>query len=418
MSLPVIQNMPLPEPMERVPSLSLHLLAKNAENVIGRLLDNIGPWIQEARIILNDTTDHSRAVIERKLGVRPAVSFDIQDITASNHPELYFLDVAASYEVGKALAGERFEGPFIDKPLLCDWAGIRNLGWESNCEYRLFLDADDVVEDPQRLPSLLTLLDRQRIDLAGTKYIFGRNAAGVANAVSYRERFARNVPSIHWEGCTHEILVGGQRRVLIEDSFQVVDLKDNWGKEIRVPGRCFKVLYREARLLEWKVQPRHLAYLIQESPNMMPLGWVAGSLLPYYLECCVHGEEAAWVLSMVGEMHERAGELVEAERRFGEALRYFTSAKAAFRLCRVRFLRGNWAGCIEAFETGLLHRSAAEVLDIGPVYEHSSKLLVAQSYYELGKKPEARRMIDEAVAAFGGTVTPLVLELQAAIHKD
>jgi len=417
MSLPVIQNMPLPDVQAHVPSVSLHLLAKNAENVIGRLLDNIGPFIQEARIVLNDTTDHSRAVIERKLGTRQTVSFDIQEITSGNHPELYFQDVAESYQVGKALENEQFEGPFIGKPLLCDWAGIRNLGWASNCEYRLFLDADDVVEDPHHLPALVALLDRQRIDLAGTKYVFGRNSAGVANSVAYRERLARNLPAIRWEGCTHEILVGGQRRVLIEDCFQVVDLKDNWGKDIRVPGRCFKVLYREARLVEWKVLPRHLVYLIQECPAMMPLAWVSRSLLPCYMERSTQGEEAAWVLSMVGEMHERAGELAEAERLFAEALRYFNSAKAAFRLCRVRYLRGDWAGCIEAFEMGLRYRSAAEVLDIGPIYEHSSKLLVAQAQFELGRKDEARRIIDEAVAAFGATVTPLVLELQTAIHK-
>ncbi len=418
MSLPVIQNVPLPESGDDAPSVSLHVLAKNAENVIGRLLDNVGPWIQQVRIILNDTTDRSRRAIERKIGERSGVSFDVQEITSENHPELYFLDTRESYLVGKALANEVFEGPFIGKPLLCDWAGIRNLGWESSCDFRLFLDADDIVEDPHRLPALVTLLDRKHVDLAGTKYVFGRNASGVANSVTYRERLARNLPAIRWEGSTHEILTGGLRRVLIEDCFQVVDLKDNWGKEIRVPGRCFKVLYREARLAEWKVLPRHLAYLIQESSKMMPLEWVTGSLLPYYLERVVHGEEAAWVLSMVGEMHEQAGEFAKAEERHVEALKHFPSAKTAFRLCRTRYMRSDWIGCIEAFETGLRNRSSVQVLDVGPVYEHSSKLLVAQAHFELGRKTEARRIIDEAVSAFGDTVTPLILELQAAIHKE
>jgi|WetSurSiteA1Bulk_404760.scaffolds.fasta_scaffold18819_2 hypothetical protein len=421
MALPVVQNMPLPEldDADPVPSVSLHVLAKNAESVIGRLIDNIGPYVQEMRFILNDTTDHSRRVVERKLGEWPRpMSFDIQEITAENHPELYFLDEVSSYRVGKSLSDEQFEGPCTGKPLLCDWAAIRNLGWESSCDWRLFLDVDDVVEDPRRLPALVTMLDRQRVDLAATRYVFGRNDAGVANSVSYRERLAKNLPAIRWEGSTHEILVGGLRRVLIEDCFQVVDLKDNWGKGTRVPGRCFKVLYREARMAGWDtVTPRHLAYLVQESPKMMPLVWVTGVLLPFYLARCVHGEEAAWVLSMVAEMHEQAGELLKAEKLLVDALKHYMASKAAFRLCRVRFLLNDWQGCIEAYKMGLLYQSSAQVLDMGPVYVHSSKLLVAQSYFELGDMAMARETIDEAVTALGDTATPIVRELQAAIHS-
>jgi hypothetical protein len=419
MPLPVVMNVPLPEVVDKaaVPTVSLHILAKNAENVLGRLLDNVGPFVQEVRIILNDTTDRSRKVIERKLATWPTLSHDVQEVTAATHPEFYFLDAEESYLVGKALADERFAGPFLGKPLLGDWAGIRNLGWSSSCDFRLFLDADDVVEDPERLPALLLLLEDRKIDLAATKYTFGRNDKGAANSMSYRERLARNLPAIRWEGSTHEILVGGQRQVLIEDSFKVIDCKDNWGREVRVPGRCFKVLYREARLAEWRVKPRHLAYLVQECPEMMPLPWVAGKLLPFYLECSTQGEEAAWVLCMVGEMHEKAGELAEAARLYQEALRCHSSSRAAFRLCRVCFLRNDWAGCIAAHDTGMLYLSCPQVLDSGPIYAHSSKLLVAQAHFELGDKVKARQVVDEAVAGLGSAVMPLALELQAAIHK-
>ena len=205
----IVRTVPLPEKPENVPTVSLHLLAKNAENVLGRLFDNILPYVQEVSIVLNDTTDASGTVISRYMNKYPTVGFGVQLVTSETHPLFYFWDVADSYDVGRPLAGERFEGPFTNAPLLCDWASVRNIGWDSDTDWRLFLDADDVVTDPQKLPGLLKVLGDMHADLAATKYAFGFGGGGTVNSVSYRERLARNVPSIIWEGKTHEILAEG-----------------------------------------------------------------------------------------------------------------------------------------------------------------------------------------------------------------
>jgi len=414
LSSPVVKTVALPADAAGAPSLSLHVLAKNAESVLSRLLHNVEPYVQQVRVVLNDTTDVSEQVIDRFVGHplpgRPALKLDVQHVTSESHPQYYFEDAPASYEVGLPLSDERFEGPYTEAPLLTDWAAVRNLGWASDCDWRLFLDADDLVKDPECLPGLLCVLRDLNADLAASRYVFGQSPGGQPNSVAYRERLARNVPNIRWEGRTHEILAGGLRRVLLEDRLHVTDMKDNWGRGVRVPGRCFKVLYRDARLANWKVSSRHLAYLVQESPGMMPLAWVTGDLCDYYMEHAEQPEEQAWLLCMIGEMWESRLCYDRAAILYQRALNFHPSAKAAFRWCRAEFLRKNWELCLQAYELGLSHESAPQIMDAGPVYADSSKLFVAQAYWELGRKNDARDMARECARLFpaSGAVADLV----------
>ena len=394
----LIKTIPLPEHPENVPSVSLHVMAKNAENVLGRLLDCIRPHVQEFHFILNDTDDGSESVIRSRLA--NGEFLHLQHVTSANHPELYFQDEPYSYEVGLPLADEKFDGPYTHAPLLCDWAGARNLGWDSNCEWRLFLDADDVVPNPGELPGLLVLLQNLGADVAAPKYVYGRGPGGGANSVSYRERLARNVPTIRWTGATHETLAGGLRNVLVEDRFCVVDMKDNWGRGVRVPGRCFKVLYREARLKSWKVSPRHLLYLMQESPGMMSVEWATNCLLPKYMELATCPEERALMLCFAGERSEFAGDFRAANVYYQMALGEFDSPKAAWRLCRARFMLEDYAGAIEAYERGVALKDVPQVLDDGPIYADSCKVLAGQAYFELGEHERAMELLEEAAKAF------------------
>lgn len=395
----IVRHVPLPECPIRVPSLSLHVLAKNAESVLGRLVENVGPYIQKARFVLNDTTDASEKVLAERLGAFK-VPYDVQHVTNASHPDFYFFDSLSAYEVGRPLAGEVFEGPFMRAPLLCDWSSVRNVGWESDCAWRLHLDADDLVSEPSKIPGLLEVLTNVGADLAATRYVFGRSDAGAPNSVAYRERLARNSPAIRWTGKTHEILTGGLRHVLVEDCLTVTDMKDNWGRGVRVPGRCFKVLYREARLADWNVSPRHLAYLVQEAPGMMTADWVSGALLPAYLAVSVHPAERAWVLSMVGELWEAKLVYLEASRYYEKALAAYPSPKAAFRLSRAAFMQEKWRECVEAYDRGVALLATPQVLDDGPVYEHSGKIFAAQACYTLGEIARARDLIGGAACAF------------------
>ena len=412
----LIKNVPISDLVDPSdsPSVSLHVIAKNAENVLRRLLDNIGPYVREWRILLNDTTDVSKRVVSAAAASYPKTEVYLREVTHESHPNFYMLDVSETYKKGRSLAGETFVGPFTNAPLLCDWAALRNLGWESKCDYMLFLDADDVVGDPEHLPALVKQLAADRVSLAATKYVYGRSENGVANSVTYRERLASSTAGTRWTGKTHESLAGGLRNVLVEDSFIVTDMKDNWGRDVRVPGRCFKVLYRDARVADWNVSSRHLAYLVQESSGMMSVEWVTDSLLPHYLSMATEPEEKAWVLSTVGEQWEAKGAYANAAEHYMTATQMYQSSKAAFRLCRVRFLQEDWRKCIEAYDLGVMYSSKMQMLDFGPVYELSSKILAAHAYSELGDMDKATKTIDEAAEAFEGNSS--VNQLQEKIH--
>lgn len=414
----LVKNVPISDLVDPsdAPSVSLHVIAKNAENVLRRLFDNIGPYVREWRILLNDTTDVSKRVVSAAAASYPKTEVYLREVTHESHPNFYMLDVAETYKQGRSLAGETFAGPCTNAPLLCDWAALRNLGWESKCDYRLFLDADDVVGDPQHLPALVKQLAADRVSLAATKYVYGRSENGVANSVTYRERLASSTAGTRWVGKTHESLVGGLRNVLVEDSFIVTDMKDNWGRDVRVPGRCFKVLYRDACVAEWKVPARHLAYLVQESPGMMSVEWVTDSLLPYYLSVATEPEEKAWVLSTVGEQWEAKGAYANAAEHYTTAVEVHQSAKAAFRLCRVRFLQEEWGKCVEAYNLGTMYSGKFQMLDAGPVYALSSKILAAQAYDELGDRAKAKVLIDEAAGAFEILGSSALKQLQEKIH--
>jgi len=50
----------------RCPTVALHLLVKNGESCVGRLIDNVGPYIHEVVAVVNDTTDKTIDVLAEK----------------------------------------------------------------------------------------------------------------------------------------------------------------------------------------------------------------------------------------------------------------------------------------------------------------------------------------------------------------
>ena len=387
------------KPGER-PQVSLHLLVKNGESCVGRLLANVGPYIDEIVAIVNDTTDRTIPLLcdyaeSRGEGFR----LDIVDVTHETHPGLYIMDVPETYMVGSPLAGESYAGPFTGAPILADWAAIRNLGWSRATKpWILFLDADDVVQDPESIPGLCASLQVNGAELGCSRYVYSVREDGGSRSESYRERLIRNLPHIAWVGQVHEILAGQQRTAHIDGNLVVHDLKDSQGKDVRIPGRCFKILYHQARANGWDVPPRSLIYLAMEARQVMP--GIVPAVLNQYLEVSLWPEERAWACCMRGEIREQAEDYAGASEWYTRALAEYPSAKAAFRLCRSRFHACMWQECVDAFKIGVENKAVLQLLDNGPVYEDMSKILVAAALDKLGRLDEAVTMCREALDAF------------------
>jgi tetratricopeptide (TPR) repeat protein len=376
---------------ERVPTLSLHMMVKNAETVIARTLSHVLPYLSQVRIVLNDTTDRTYEVIDTTMKAWPLVSLDVQHVTSVLYPNLYIRDVPETYETGQSLAGESVQGMFSGELLLCDWSAVRNLGWDSHCDYRLQLDADDLLVKPEELPFALRACEHTGADLAASHYqIFGSTRR------VYRERLARNTPIIRWDGKVHETLTGGLRRVLLEDLLITIDKRDNNGTDIRVPARDFKTLYYLARQARWQVSPRHLAYLIQEARHVMPMAWVSNSLVPCYVAAtCGTGsrDEKSWVYGMVGEAYEESGQYDEACKWYQQAVEALPTRGMCWRLSRALYSKGAFEQCLAMYHQGQELPKAGLVMDLAPIPEFAMLVLVAHSLSQVGQHAEALGLI-------------------------
>jgi Glycosyl transferase family 2 len=386
-------------PGER-PAVSLHLMVKNGESCVGRLLENIGPYINEIVAVANDCTDRTVAILREYAEFRGSgFNLDIVEVTSSSHPELYMLDAPETYAVGKPLVGEAFEGPFTGGPLLADWAAARNLGW-ARCTkaWILFLDADDIVLDPESIPGLCVAMDAVGADLAATRYVYSVGQDGQSRADSFRERLCRNVPYISWVGVTHEVLRGQMKTAQIDGNLVVRDMKDSEGEGVRVPGRCLKVLYHDARINDWMVSPRSLIYLAMEARPTMPD--FAGAVLELYLTMSLWPEERAWACCMRGEIHESRGEYPLASDWYEKALAEHPGSKAAFRLCRSRFHEQKWQEAVDAYQVGVENKAVLQIIDNGSGFEAMSKILVTAALDKLDRRDEAMAMCEEALKAY------------------
>lgn len=377
-------------PGER-PTVSLHLLVKNGESCLPRLLMNLGPYLDEVVAVVNDTTDGTVGVLRdfvREQGERegrPPVGLKIFEVTSGSHPHLYLLDEAETYARGPALAGEVLDVPLTGRPLLADWAGARNIGWsECTSDFILFLDSDDELLDPRAIPGVCDLMNRQGIDLVATRYRYAVGPDGRTYSDSYRERIARNRAGISWQGVTHEVLRGSKRTAYVDGNLVVVDHKDSLGIDVRIPGRCLKVLYHHGRSNNWQVDARTFLYLGQEAKVCQPE--LAAASLERYLDLSSWPEERAWACSMMGEIHEAAERYPEASGWYERALCEHPGSKAAYRLCRSRFAEKKWSQVVDAHEMGVANESVLQVLDSGPAYRDMTKILVAAARDQLASE--------------------------------
>jgi hypothetical protein len=385
-----------PEDMKERPSIGLHLMVKNGASVVGRLLDNVGPYLTEVVAVLNDCDDDTYDVLSEGCRRHRIPKLLASDVSYENYPDFYIRDVPETYAEGVSLVGEEMPGPFTERPLLAHWAAARNVEWSAGtATWRLFLDADDVVDDPECLPGLCQLLEARDLDVAATRYHYDHTARGESRACAYRERLCRRLPTINWVGRVHEVLTGyDSRRVAhIDGSLVVRDKRDSRGAGIRVPGRNLKVLYHWARSINWKIGSRAMIYLAAEASATMPK--LARRLLDMYLEVGTWAEERAWARSMMGEMAEQEERYGLASSFYEEALDEYPGVATALRLCRSRFHEGRWTDVVAAHDLALRNKVYPQLLDGAEILEDATKLLVVGALRKLGRVAEARELCRE-----------------------
>lgn len=167
-------------------TISLCMIVKNEEDVLGRCLASVSGLVDE--IIIVDTGSEDRTK-----------------------------EIAAEYTKNV------FDFPWID-----DFSAARNAAFDrAHCDYCMWLDADDVLKEPDRQAFIeLKAGLGDSVDVVMMRYNTGFDENGNAAFSYYRERIVRNHAGMRWRGAVHE----------------VIETKGN-------------VIYSECAITHWKLHP-------------------------------------------------------------------------------------------------------------------------------------------------------------------
>lgn len=147
-------------------TISLCMIVRDEEDVLARCLDSVADLVDE--IIIVDTGSRDRTK-----------------------------DIARRY------TQRVYDFVWID-----DFAAARNAAFGyAECDYCLWLDADDVLleRDRELLRRMKESLDPQ-VDMVMLPYHVGFDAQGNVTFSYYRERLVKNSPDMRWEGAVHEVI--------------------------------------------------------------------------------------------------------------------------------------------------------------------------------------------------------------------
>lgn len=147
-------------------SISLCMIVKNEEEVLGRCLESVKDLVDEIVVVDTGSSDQTVQIAKRY-----------------THRVLFF--------------------PWID-----DFSAARNFAFShGSSEYLMWLDADDLLLEKDRLAfrAFKETLSPD-VDVVMMKYNLAFDAAGEPTFSNYRERLVRREAGLQWVGPVHEVL--------------------------------------------------------------------------------------------------------------------------------------------------------------------------------------------------------------------
>lgn len=146
-------------------TISLCMIVRDEEDVLGRCLESAADLVDE--IIIVDTGSKDRT---------------------------------------KEIAG-RFTDAVYDFVWIDDFSAARNYAFShATCDYCMWLDADDVIAPPDRQKFLALKESLGDVDVVMMPYYTGFDSQGRVTFSYYRERIVRNRVGMVWKGQVHEVI--------------------------------------------------------------------------------------------------------------------------------------------------------------------------------------------------------------------
>lgn len=373
--------------IERRPTVSLCLTSRLLP--LSESLETVGPYIDEMVLVLVDCSENLREAFLRGLDHHPILKDKPCTVVAvdyATHPHLYRRDVPETFDLGHPLAGEKYAGPFSGHPFVADWSAVRNLGFgRCSQEWRLCLEADEVLDNPGQVASSCFLLDEHKRDLG---YSNRRRSDNLPHGRSVLAgKLARNLPEIYWEGAARETLEGSLRPAVLDNFLRTTERPSPLQR--LDDAEVFKILYAEARATDWAIPPVNLLHMARTARHagMTPF---AATAVDAYLANSLYPEERAWACAIRGELLEEEGDFAEASRWYERSLAEHPGWKSFYRLSRSKFREKEWQACVEAYQGGLVNQDLVQLVDDGPESSDIALVLVATALHHLGRVSEAR----------------------------
>jgi hypothetical protein len=348
--------------------------------LVPRELKTVLPYTREAVFVLVNQDPEESVRKQVQLLLPDTDKVRVATLSPNDEPNLFLRDVPETYQKNKDLAGEEYRGPFTGQLLLADHSAARNRGLElCTSEWQLCLDADEVLLDPSQLPGACRQLDLHRRD---SGYVARRYLGDVPRS-SLEAKLVRNLPALHFEGSARETLEGSLRPTLLDGCLAAQT------RPCSRPGEAFKVLYAEARCLDWDVPLANLLHMARAADrSSMPT--FAESAVDYYLSSSLFPEGRAWAYAIQGEFVEPSSPS-EASRWYEKSLAEYPGWKSCFRLARSRFKEQKYRECAEAYATGTERHQVVQLEDDGADTAASTLVYMTVALHELGQKAEAVR---------------------------
>lgn len=321
-----------------MPSISLCMIVKNVETIIGNALSPVVALVDEVVIVDTGSLDGTKAAV-----LKAAPVAKIYDFHPASHPNAFLLDTPETWK-------EQIPGNFSGKLMLSDFAAARQFGLERcTSKYLLWIDSDDVIEHPEKIREIVDDMERNAVDSAMCNYDYAHDGYGNVTCKLTRERIVK-IGKPSWHNPVHEVL-SPAGNAKFYTNINIVHRRGKYGLAPEQQHRNLKILLKWWETHGENPDPRMLFYLAMETRFVWP-----DKAIKYLEEYCKKSgwdEERGVAHYISGLLHENSGRYTEAFSEYAQAaMEAYWNPDPFFGAARVAYFKNDWPKCIEWTERG------------------------------------------------------------------
>ena len=335
-------------------SISLCMIVKNEEQNLAACLDSVKGLVDEIIIVDTGSTDGT------------------VDLARRHTDNIYFFE-------------------WMD-----DFSAARNFSLsKATCDYLMWLDADDVIEEVNHGEFLKLKENLHMFDIVVMKYHIGHNEQGEVIKISSRERVFKGQNSFRFEGAVHEripltdkntkieisdIFVTHTKNVL-DDKIRATSLARNFSildRAVKSGSYSARDLYYYATMLAGKDEAGALPYLLEfvDNPGRMEFTGIMAYL-------CLHN-----IYLNYGEINKALKILTDYEHRNSHMSEYYC-ALGDFYHKRMNETQNAIAAFKKALSCDSVTPSGFKTANSPEYYYYIPRLRLGELYVSLNRFEEA-----------------------------